>query len=656
MIDFFLFIIAKLFILFLSFIPLNAALWIGRRFGDIIYLVNVKRRSIAYSNLKSCFPEKSAGELKRIVKIHYRNLAMSIIEVLKLPSMKRSYSKKHIKTMHFERLQKAFNNKKGVIILTAHFGNWEASSIIMAEAGYKMTVFARQQKYHRLDNLLNKHRAALGCKVVTKGFSIRDIIKELNKGGIVAMLFDQDAGSNGVFVDLFNRPSSTATGPIMFSRKTGALIVPSFTRRVGYSDHVVEMEEPLTLIDTGDKEKDLKVNLERVSKILEQYITKFPEQWLWSHKRWKSSPERRILILSDSKAGHLNQAKAVATYVKDALGKRLKERGIEEGPIVKTKVVGIGFRNPFMRFLLEVSSMFASRRCQGCMRCLRFCLDEKSFNELKNEYADIIISCGAGTVATNVFLKYENNAKNCVIMKPGLGRSHRFNLVILPRHDKPAMVRSNMLITELAPTQVTCHKTQDTLLRQGYGGQASNGIGILIGGDAKGFKLEIESVKNIAGGVLRLAEEKGLDLLVTTSRRTSKDIEKYLKERLKDNKNCKLLVIANEKNPEGTIQNIFEKSEVLIVSSESISMISEAISSGRYVVVFRTQDTGHRSQVTDCKNKYGKFITDLEERGYIRVVEPKDIHNTVNELLANRPEIKKIEDKYKIVERLKNLL
>ena len=416
-IDFLGFIIVKLISVIFWLVPLCLALWVGRRLGDIAYHVNVKRRSIAYANLKSAFPEKKACEIKRILRLHYRNLGMSVVELLKLPVMGKKYLNTHVQFENFEGMENAHRKGKGVILLTAHFGNWEISSLAASARGHAISVFAREQKYARLNGLLNRSREMTGCKVITKGFSLRDIVRTLHDNGMVGMLADQDAGANGMFINFLHRPASTAQGPVSFALKTGALILPCFIRRKEHGRHALEINKPLELVQTGDKDKDIKRNLENITDMLEDRIRRFPDQWLWSHKRWKSSPYRTVLVLSDGKAGHLNQAMAVGELVEEALTSRLKARGIGEPPIVKIKVVEVKFKNRFTRMLLDLSSLFATRRCQGCMRCLRFLLKKESYDKMKNEYADIIVSCGASTIGTNIFLKYENNAKAILIMK-----------------------------------------------------------------------------------------------------------------------------------------------------------------------------------------------------------------------------------------------
>lgn len=636
-IDFLGFAIIKVIGMLFQCMPLMPALWIGRRMGDLAYLVNSKRRSIAYANLKSAFPEKTSCEIKKINRTHFQNLAMSVVELFKLPVMGGHYLTGHTEVKNFERIDKALEKGKGVIILGGHFGNWEMASLAISSKGYRMSVFAREQKYPRLNNLLNSYREMTGCKVIAKGFSVREIIKTLNGNGIVAMLADQDAGPKGVFVKFLGRLASTASGVIAFSKKTGAVILPVPVRRIVFDKHEVTIERPVELIYTGDDKKDTKINLQNISSIFEDYVRKHPEQWLWSHKRWKSTTERRVLVLNDGKKGHFNQSMAIAEMIKEALDSRLNARGIEERAVVSIDAVDLRFKNRFTRALLDMASLFAGRRCQGCLRCLRFFLEKESFEKIKG-YADIIVSTGASTIAANILLKYENNARNIVVMKPGLGRSNKFDLLILPKHDAPRKIQSNILVTELAPNRVVFSGRQ---------GISEKGIGLLIGGDAKGFKLTRQAVGNVLDGILKIAEELDYDIFVTTSRRTTSEIDSFLKSRLKDLKRCKLLVIANEGNIEDAVPKILDMSEVVAVSQESVSMISEAVCSGKYVIVFK--ETGGVS-------KYEKVTANLENQGYIWTAVPDKIYDTMRQILKERPQMKKLEDRDKIIKRLGSII
>lgn len=643
-IDFLGFLILKAMIMLFWFMPLSWVLFIGRRLGDVVYLLNHKRRMIAYSNLKSAFPEKDFRQLRRINRRHFENLGMNVMELIKIPSIEKKYFDRYIELRNVKRIRDVIDHNNGVILLTAHFGNWELAPLVAKINGLTVLVFAREQKYVRLNSFLNKYREASGCKVITKGFSVRDIIKTLNSKGIVGMLSDQDAGSTGVFVDFLNRPASIAKGVVVFAQKTKAKIMPNFIwRDKKFTRHIIQVHEPVELTDTGNEEKDLKVDLQRMADLLADYVRKFPDQWLWSHKRWKSTPHRNVLILSDGKAGHLNQSKAIRGMYEEALISKLMARGIGEKAVLRVDIVDIKFKNRLCRLFLDLASIVSGTRCQGCLRCLRFCLTKESFEAVKNKYADAVISCGASTVAVNIFLQRENNAKNIIIMKPGLGRMRKVDLVVLPAHDSRRWTK-RVVVTEAAPNGIN---PEFVKLKAEKTGIKPGGIGIVIGGDTKGFVLNKDSVEKALNAGIRVAEERGVNIFVSTSRRTAREIEELVKSKMSGNAYCKLLIIANEKNMDEALPIIFGLSDIVIVSPESVSMISEAVSSGKYVVVFKA---------AEGNTKYGRLIENLSRAGYLRAVQADAVYNTVCEILDKRPENKRLNDREIIVERLKAII
>ena len=154
-----------------------------------------------------------------------------------------------------------------------------------------------------------------------------------------------------------------------------------------------------------------------------------------------------------------------------------------------------------------------------------------------------------------------------------------------------------------------------------------------------------ETVEKVLNGILKIAGEMDRDIFISTSRRTPRDIEVFLKDTLKDNARCRLLVIVNEKNIEGAVRKIFDMSEVVTVSPESISMISEAASSGKYTVVFNDQGS-----------KYAKAVRNLEAQGYINTAEPERIYDLIKKVLRDAPKPKNLDDRRKIIGRLQGII
>ncbi len=404
-----------------------------------------------------------------------------------------------------------------------------------------------------------------------------------------------------------------------------------------------------------------------------------------------------VLILSDGKAGHLNQSKAVAKIIKKiACGNNLNRQSSssasrrtrtilnEEKDLavdmpytflyhqkrkigqaigdtrVNTKIVEVKFRNGFCRLLLNLSSIFSAPACRSCLLCLRFCLKKRSFRELMETPANIIVSAGSSLSSVNLFLSYKKSARNVVLMKPpflGLGR---FDLVIAPEHDR-IKPRDNVLLTRIAPNLIDRQylQAQANILkeklhvtpacrpalpagRQGRHYTLHNDnptIGVLIGGDTAEYRLTWGLINKVISQLKVAADNLNCRLLISTSRRTSEIVEKLLKENFADFHRCKLLLIANERNIPEAVGGILGLSDIILVSGESISMVSEAVSAQKYTLVFNPQKR------TRASTKQERFLERLEKDGVLKVVQPDRLFSEIKNLWKEKPCKKKIQDK-----------
>ncbi|MCM8760765.1 MAG: mitochondrial fission ELM1 family protein, partial [Candidatus Omnitrophica bacterium] len=527
-------------------------------------------------------------------------------EVLKLTKGNREDVDRDVEVVDMDLIRNAANSGRGTILLTAHFGNWELSSLVSSVEGWPIMVLVREQKMKRLNELLNRLRESNGCKVIRKGMDVKNILKALQEKKIVGILADQDAGKNGMFVDFFGRPTSSHSGTMEIAKRTDSIVLPNFIVRTKGPYHKLYLEEYIDFRNTPSKDA-VRENLQRYMSLLERYVRQYPDQWLWLHKRWKSTPLRTVLVLNDGKAGHLNQSLAVAGQIQKA---RLSQ-GYKESD-TKIVVVDVKFKNKFAKLALSLCARLANWRCQGCMLCMRACLTGQSYDTLMKTYADFVVSCGSATSAANVFMSKENNARNVIIMRPGIPGLKNFSLAVIPRHDKPPS-RKNVVETTLAPNLIDgdTMRSKGAKIRQLVRIEKSIVLGLLVGGDNAGFMLTKDSTNKIVMGVLEFCKANDAEMLATTSRRTPSESESILKARLGNNRLCKLLVVANERNIEGAVAGILELSDIIAVSGESISMVSEAIASGKKVVVFELD------KKTKAVTKYERVLADLERDGYL---------------------------------------
>ena len=646
MLDYIAYILIRIVNVIFRVIPITACLWLARRIGSTAFLVNKKRRLVAYANLKAAFAgEKPPAELKRITKKVYQSLLQTVIEILNLTKVDKAYINKYVEVVNLDRIENASKSGRGTILLTAHFGDWELSSLTSAMHGFPILVLVREQKMKRVNELLNQIRESKGCKVVRKGMSTKNILRALYGKSMIGILADQDAGRNGIFVSFFGRATSNHSGAMEMAKRTDSIVLPNFIVRVKGPYHKLFLEEYIDFRNSKSDD-DVREGLQKYANLLETYVRKYPDQWLWLHKRWKSTPARTVLVLSDGKAGHLNQSLAVAFEIRQA--RMTQGYKYEDTKIV---VIDIKFRNRFSRAALGLCATFATWRCHGCMRCMKASLTDGVYKTLMGTYAEFIVSCGSSLEGVNVLMSKENDAKNIIVMKPSFGLLHQYNLAVIPRHDRPPE-RRNIVSTMIAPNLIDEKKLakDGEALRKRFGITGDNFIGLFIGGDNPEFEMRDEIIDEALDGLIEFCKRANSRMLVTTSRRTPRSIEELLKKRLGSDPVCGLLIIANEDNPEGAVSGILGMSRVSVVSGESVSMISEALSSGKKAIVL---------EITKKKNyftKHERALEGLKRYGYIRLAKAEALPAVVEEAWNDKRKTGVPGDREKIFEAVRRLI
>jgi len=333
---------------------------------------------------------------------------------------------------------------------------------------------------------------------------------------------------------------------------------------------------------------------------------------------------KKIIVLSDGRKGHLNQSLALAeSFSKYRLAKDIYEENNH------VEIIDVRFKSKLRKAFVNVCGAFSGGGCQGCLRCLKFALEPVSYEKLIKTYADVVISTGFSLAAVNSVYTRENNAKNAICMKPGFLGYGKFNLVVLPRHDVHRSIRNKkIVVTDISPNLINesyLEKGKEALSKK-INKKNDLTIGVLLGGDSSDFKYEKDDIRNMISQVLNASEKLKADILFTTSRRTPRDIEEVVKERLAKEPTCKLLVIANENNMPYAVSGILGLSDVLLVSGESTSMVSEAVSSGKRTVVFKGRKVRNN---TTKPAKHEIFLDRLCQTGNLKISEPEHIADTI---------------------------
>lgn len=273
-------------------LPLDISLLIGKFSGFLAYLFLPRYSKVARENLKITFKnEKSIKQINKIARDVFLNLGISAVEVLSMPKIKRQIDKK-IYAVGFEKIDKALSNGKGAIMLCSHFGNWELLPAYFVAKGYPSNVIARRIYYEKYDEWVRILRNSTGVNVIFRDESPKKILEALKNNELLGILPDQDIDSvDGIFINFFNRPAYTSIAPVALAMKMECPILPCFIIREKDNRHKIVIEDPLELKAGNSKQQDLAENTQLWSNMIESYIRKYPQQWVWMHSRWKTKPE-----------------------------------------------------------------------------------------------------------------------------------------------------------------------------------------------------------------------------------------------------------------------------------------------------------------------------------------------------------------------------
>lgn len=276
----------------LSFLLRLLGLHLSRKFAYLLallfyYLIPIRKKTV-FENLDIAFPNKSHEEKTKIAFKSYLSFCISMVEILILPYLSKEKVQALTEIKNIDIIKEKYNEGNGVILLAAHFGNWEyiaASGSLHLNIPFNIVVKNQRNRY--VNDWMNKVRTKWKNNVIPLGVSIRATFSVLKNGQILAIVADQRGPEDGLKIDFFGKKTSVFTGPAVLSLKTGApLLFGIPIRRSDYS-YFTEIYE-IDRSDLPDNFDDqVKILCERMFKYLEEIIAKYPEQWLWMHKRWK---------------------------------------------------------------------------------------------------------------------------------------------------------------------------------------------------------------------------------------------------------------------------------------------------------------------------------------------------------------------------------
>jgi Kdo2-lipid IVA lauroyltransferase/acyltransferase len=261
--------------------------------AQLVYLLHFRLRQVGMRNLEMVFPEKSTAERQRILRGVFTSLGRQLAELCQFPKYTKENVDEVVVNDGLENYERAYARGKGVLFLTAHFGGWELSAFAHSLHGHWLNVVMRPMDNEYLDRLLQSYRTMHGNKTVAKDDFVRGLLAAMKAGETVGILMDTNmTPPQGIFVDFFGIPACTASGLARIALRTDAAVVPGFTIwDPALGKYRLRFDPSLEVIRTGNLEADIAANTQLFTKVIEDYVRKYPDQWLWVHRRWKTRPE-----------------------------------------------------------------------------------------------------------------------------------------------------------------------------------------------------------------------------------------------------------------------------------------------------------------------------------------------------------------------------
>ncbi|MCL2669989.1 MAG: lysophospholipid acyltransferase family protein [Syntrophaceae bacterium] len=255
----------------------------------LFYHLSPRQRLIATYNLRRAFPEKPLDEIRRIVLGVYRNLGIVSAEFFTLPRLTRKNIGTLVEAEGLEHCKKALEKQKGVLLFGAHFSNWELEAVAVSLLIKPGLIIYRPLDSTLLDRLVWRVRSATGNRPLAKEHAMRSMLRSLKRNEILGIKIDQNvAWHEGVFVDYFGRPACTTDGLGILAIHTEAPVLPASLTRLPDGRYRFAIGPEVEISRTGDQDRDVLINTQRFTKVIEETVRRYPNQWLWVHQRWKT--------------------------------------------------------------------------------------------------------------------------------------------------------------------------------------------------------------------------------------------------------------------------------------------------------------------------------------------------------------------------------
>ena len=275
-------------------LPRGLVVRLGGAIGLAFYTFDGPHRRLAQENLSRAFPTRDAQDIRRTARSVYAHFGRLLIEILRFSTMSAEQVRAACEFEGHERVAEAYRNGRGVLFVTGHFGFWELQAVAEGALFEPIAVVARALDNPRLHERLERFRTSTGNQVIYRRGGLRRILRALGENRGVAVLIDQHIqGADAVMIDFFGRPAATTTAVATLALRTKAPVIPVFALPLPGGRYRMIFEHPVELPE-GDGSDAVRELTQRCTDVLEMYVRRYPELWLWMHRRWRDAAQPSI--------------------------------------------------------------------------------------------------------------------------------------------------------------------------------------------------------------------------------------------------------------------------------------------------------------------------------------------------------------------------
>jgi KDO2-lipid IV(A) lauroyltransferase len=286
------YLIARSLIAVVGWLPLRISMLVGAKFAGVAGYFGGRLRRTGRQNLELAFPDLSPSERQRLLRGCFKNLGRLLGVFSHFTQPNQQVLKQIIECQGLEHLDAARANRRGVILFTGHVGAWELTSFGLSLFGHPLSFLVRRIDNPKIETLVDRARTQLGNRTIDKTSAAREMLQIMQVGGTLGILVDLNTlDREGIFVDFFGVPASTTFMLAKLALRTSADVLPVFaTWDEQRQRFLLQIDRPLTVDRTGDEAEDVRRLTQSFTSVVENYVRRYPDQWLWIHRRWKTRP------------------------------------------------------------------------------------------------------------------------------------------------------------------------------------------------------------------------------------------------------------------------------------------------------------------------------------------------------------------------------